>query len=436
MDRNDLLRRIDAKKAELGPKLATYQKIIDGAVDDSGKPRAFTAEELGKHDQLGQEIQVLNSELTTAKAMLRVLDMSNESDERTASEFGLSGANKLPHASDEYREDFRAFMAAGAKAESAGKLYGHFAGRNFENLTGTSPSTGSVLIPTTLERTILMEAAKESPLLSLSAVTMIDARKTQVPFIGEIGVMAPRGEAENYVKGEPELASKALDMFNFGSLFPVANELMDDAETLESTFGEIYGRAFGETVEEYGLKGTGGQTAFTSLADAAVTLTITGKVPPGILTLAAGTVPAYTTAAATAVAYADIIGLMQKVKPSAKRGATFMVSKGFETAVLLLVDSTGRPIWMPSLAAGVPATLCGAPYAVSDKLGAVEASATTALFGDFKRGHRIGIRKGLTVKTSGHFYFGNNSMAVAADVRFGALVLLKEYIAKLVQKAS
>lgn len=436
MDKNDILRQINAAKAELQPKLAAYQKLVDGAVNEKKEPRAFTPEEWSAHEQLGKEINALNAQITVAKAMLQAAKLADEADDVTASDFGLSGAHKLPHATDEYREKFCAFMAAGAKREAAAPLYEAFAGGRFENLTGTSPSTGEVLIPTTLERAILMEAAAESPLLMLSNVVMIGTRKNQVPFIGDIGVMAPRGEAESYVKAEPTLAAKTLDIFNFGSLFPVSMELMEDAEQLEAMFAEIYGRSLGETVEEYGLKGTGGQADFTTLADAAVTLTLTGKVPPGILTLASGTVPSHTSAAATAISYEDIINLKQKVKPAAGRSGSFMVSKGFETAALLLKDTTGRPIWMPSLSASTPATLAGSAYHVSDKLEAVAASKTTALYGDFKRAHRIAMRKGLTVKTSGHFYFGNNSMAVAADVRFGALVLLKEYIAKLVQKSS
>lgn len=433
MDKNDLIRRIEAKKKELAPKLTAYQELTDGAVDENNKPRAFTAEEFEKHERIGTEVNALNAEITVAQAMLKALRFSDAEDEKTAESYNLSGADKLPQASEEYKNDFCDFLRNGAKDGS--KLYGHFAGGNFQNLEGTSPSTGTVLIPTILERTIMQEAAARSPLMMVSRVINIATRKNQIPFIGDIGVLAPRGEAESYVKTEPAMAAKVLDIFNFGGLFPVSMELIEDADGLEAMFGPVFGRALAETVEEYGLKGTGGKTAFTDLAGDAVTLTITGKVPPGILTLGTGIVPSVAAGAVAAVSYDDVVKLKQGVESQAARRGVYLLAKAFETAALLLKDTTGRPLWTPSMSVGQPATLNGSNYYVSDRLAAPGASAVSALFGDFANAHTIAIKKGLTVKTSDHFYFGNNMRAVAADVRMGALVGYNQSIAKLAHPA-
>lgn len=433
MDRNDLIRRIDAKKTELAPRLVEYEKLVAGAVDEKKETRPFTAEEFERHEKIAVEVNALNSEITTARAMLKAIEFSDAEDEQTASDMRLSGVEKLPQASEEYKEDFCDFIRNGAKDGS--KLYSHF-GANFQNLEGTSPSTGSVLIPTTLERKILQETAKLSPLMAISRVINIATRKNQIPFIGDIGVLAPRGEAESYVKTEPTLANKNLDIFNFGGLFPVSMELLEDSDGLEAMFGPVFGRALAETVEEYGLKGTGGQTAFTDLSGNPTTLTITNKVPPGILTQAAGIVPPVTGSAVATIAYQDIVNLKQGVVAEARRTGVYLLSAGFETQSLALKGTDGRPMWAPSMIAGQPATLNGSGYYVSDRLADPIKNGTSALFGAFATAHTIAIRKGLTVKTSDHFYFGNNMRAVAADVRFGALVGYNKMIAKLVHPAA
>ncbi len=433
MDKNELIRIISAKKEELKPKLAAYEDLTKKAVDDKGQPRAFTAEEFQLHERIGLEINQCNSEILGAKSALKATELVDAADEKTASDFGLSGPSKLPHASDEYRENFYNFMAGGAK--NGAPLWEMTRGHDIQNITGTSPSTGSVLVPRELERAIRQEAARLSPLLGISSVRTIATRASQIPFLADLGVLAPRAEAESYVLTDPVMSGKNLDIFNFGGLFPVSMELLEDASELEAAFARLWGRAVADTVEEYGLKGAGGQTAFKNLAGADVTLTISGKVPPGILTLADTIVAVVAAGAHNAITSDDIIKLAQGVKASARMNGTYFLGGDFETRALLLKDSTNRPLWMPSLVAGQPATLNGKPYVVSDRIANVGASAVSALFGDFSD-HDIAIRRGITIGTSDHFYFGNNMRAVKGDIRMGAGVARNLSIGKLVHPAA
>lgn len=437
MDRNDLLRREAALKNELQPKLEAYREVAEGAKNDKGEDRAFSADEWGKHEGLSAEISNLTNQLQSTKAALKAVDLSNAEDDKTAATLGLSGREKLPQASDEYAERFMDVMRGELNKQDAAELAKMIGNAElFQNITGTSPSTGAVLIPTVIETEILSEAAAESPLLMISDVMSISSKLNSIPFVADIGVLAPRAEGEEYARTEPTIAAKTLNIFNFGGLFPVSMELMEDAPQFERTFSRLAARALADTVEEYGLKGATGQTGFTNLAGSGVTLTITGKVPPGILTLADTIVPDPTAGAATTVSYADVVNLMQAVKPSARRRGVFSFSTQFETAVMLLADLQGRPLWVPAVMAGQPSQLMGKPYYVSNELGAVAANATPALFGDFSSAHKIAIKKGMTIKRSEHFYFGNNMLAVAMDLRFGSLVLFKEFIAKLVMAAA
>ena len=426
MDRNDILRSIDNRKAEVTPILGEYEALIKSTkgTGEGGKDRAFTAEETAKHVALGGRINAINQGLATDKGMLRALDLSNEADDKTASDLGLSGRNKLPQASDEYFDSFHAFARSGFDARSVDP-------DKFKALTTVSPSTGGVLIPTVIETGILLEAAKLCPLLRISGVQMTTTLKSQIPFMGELGVLAPRKEAEAYAGYDPVLSAKTLDIFNYGGLFPVSQELMEDAEGLEGGFREIWGRAYAETIEEYGIKGTTGQTAFTDQAGGALTVTLAGRVCPGLRAASGTAIPVVVALAAAAVAYDDVVKLKQAVDATYRSGVVYYISADFESKALLLKDTTGRPIWTPSMIAGQSATLNGSPYEVSSKLAAATTGLNPAFCGNFAMGHRIAIRKGLTIGTSGHYLFGNGMIAVKGDVRWGAMVKYNAAIARL-----
>lgn len=436
MDRNDLRRKIDELKASLQPKLNEWHALTNAAKDDKGNPRAFTAEEFEKHTALAGDIDTLTAQIEAHRRALKAAEMCDRADEETAEDLRFSDVSQLPHASDEYRERFHNVIAGNFSAGDVRDL-GAMVGNEdrFRNLTGTSPSTGSVLIPTILERNIMMEAAANSALFGLSGSIELSGRINSIPFIAHAGVLGPRAEGDAYVLSEPTLAPKSLTIYNFGGFFPVAMELLEDAPALEATFGELASRSFADTVEEYGLKGTGGQTGFTNLQGGAVTISLAGKVPTGLFAETTANVPELETAAANAVGLDDILKLPLEVHAQAMSRAAWIVSKEFLQAAILLKDDNNRPLWLPSLAAGQPATLNGAPVHRSDRMGAITAGAFPALFGNFKDGHKIALRKGITIKKSEHYLFGNNMLSVAMDVRFGALATLKKFIARLKVKA-
>jgi HK97 family phage major capsid protein len=430
MDRNDILRSIENHRNGLAPLLTAYGELTSATKGkgEGGKDRPFTAEEWSKHENLGKEINVLNSAIATDKGMLRALDLSNAADDETADHLGYSDRSKLPTATEEYHSNFLAFAQGGFHKNSTPDA--------IKALITVAPSTGGVLVPTTIETTILMEAAAQCPLLRISQVEMTSTLKDQVPFMGDLGVMGPRKEAEAYVLSEPSLSAKQVDMYNYGGFFPVSQEMMEDFPQLQAAFNEAWGRGYAMTIEEYGWKGTGGQTGFFNQAGGAITIALPGRVCPGIRSFDNTVIPVVQAASATGVDTADLIKLRQGIDPEVRAGATYVLSGDYETKALLLKDTTGRPIWQPNLIVGQPSTINGHPYEISSRLDAVAATANSAFFGNFKRGHKIVIRKGLVVKTSDHYLFGNGMIAVAGDARWGATVKYKNYISRLNHPAS
>lgn len=431
--KQDLIRRINALKGTLQPLLEQSRDLADKAVDGEGNPRAFTADEFATHENLANEITPLTSELQNLETELKAIDIVGREHEERADNLGLSGAHALPENSAEYRETFAKALCGGGRGpniEAIGRL------QELTNLTGTSPSTGAVLIPTVIQQAIMMEAENASALMRVSSVSSTSDRIKSMPFLGELGLMAPRAEAEAYIKADPTLVGKNRTIYNFGTMFSVSQELIEDVAALESALGAQLGRSAGYTVEEYGLKGVDGEADFTDQAGSPVTLTLTNKVPTGILNEGAGVVPVTTAAATAAVTYDELVATKQAVNPVADNSASWIISRELETEVLQMKDSQGRPLWQPSVLAGTPNTLLGRPYDLSSRLGDLAASATPALFGDFRSAHQIDVKKDLYVKSSEHFYFGSGMIAYAADLRFGALVTMEKLISKLNMAAS
>lgn len=107
--------------------------------------------------------------------------------------------------------------------------------------------------------------------------------------------------------------------------------------------------------------------------------------PEGVTGFATGvTLP---TGNVTSVTYDGLLDLEHSVDPAYRERAQYALSDGALKAVRKLKDSQNRPLWVPSLAVGVPSTINGFAYTVDNNLPAPAASAKSIAFGDFKSGY-------------------------------------------------
>lgn len=113
-----------------------------------------------------------------------------------------------------------------------------------------------------------------------------------------------------------------------------------------------------------------------------------------------GTVKAATATATNAIAYNDLVNVMAKVKaPFNQIGrASFVMSSATKTALVGLVDKNGRPLYIESMAAGVPDKLFGHPVVIDDAMPEIAAQANVILFGDMKA-YKARIVRGIEVAT-------------------------------------
>lgn len=113
-----------------------------------------------------------------------------------------------------------------------------------------------------------------------------------------------------------------------------------------------------------------------------------------------GTVKSATATATNAIAYNDLVNVMAKVKaPYNQIGrASFVMSSATKTALVGLVDKNGRPLYIESMAAGVPDKLFGHPVVIDDAMPEIAAQANVILFGDMKA-YKARIVRGIEVAT-------------------------------------
>jgi len=111
---------------------------------------------------------------------------------------------------------------------------------------------------------------------------------------------------------------------------------------------------------------------------------------------------------ATAITRNNLVDLEHSVDPAYRLNGRFMFN---DTTLKYLKkiafnSNDARPLWQPGMAAGVPDTIDGYPYAINQQMADVGASAKSVLFGDFKNyiirrvtGDRLIISKEIFVAT-------------------------------------
>jgi HK97 family phage major capsid protein len=111
----------------------------------------------------------------------------------------------------------------------------------------------------------------------------------------------------------------------------------------------------------------------------------TGSANPNGIVNAATLGKTGATGQQASVIYGDLVDLEHSVDPAYRAGARFMMHDQSLKVIKKLVDSQGRPLWMPGLVGGAPDTILGYPFTINQDLATMATSAKSILFGDFSK---------------------------------------------------
>lgn len=107
-------------------------------------------------------------------------------------------------------------------------------------------------------------------------------------------------------------------------------------------------------------------------------------LPDGVM-LKAATGKTGTTGQTLTVIYDDLVDLKHSVNRAYRANAKYMMNDLSVAIVSKLKDTTGRPIWVPSVDVGAPDMLNGHAVVINDDVAVMAASAKSIAFGDFSK---------------------------------------------------
>ncbi|WJY13611.1 phage major capsid protein [Pectobacteriaceae bacterium CE90] len=171
---------------------------------------------------------------------------------------------------------------------------------------------------------------------------------------------------EDVTFGTAILGAKKLS----SKIIRVSNELLQDSGVdIEAYLASRIGQRIGRGEAKYLVQGTGAGTPVQ---------------PKGLVASVTGTV---NTAAATTFTWQEMNKLKHVIDPAYRGGPKFRWAFNDATLQVVeeMVDGQNRPLWLPDVAGGTPATILNIPYVIDQAIDSAAAGKKFAFLGDFDR---------------------------------------------------
>lgn len=205
--------------------------------------------------------------------------------------------------------------------------------------------------------------------------------------------------AENTTVNEQDItfAQVVLQAYKYSSkMIRLSVELLQDSSVNMPAFlGDALGTRIGRITNAHFTTGTG-----------------TGQ-PRGVATAAATS--GVTAASAGVWTYKEILQIKHSVNPAYRENANFMFNDTALRKMKQIEDSQNRPIWLPSLLPGEPATFDGDTYVINQSV-ASGAAQREILYGDFSK-YYIRDTRGITLQRLDERYAELHQVAFLAFAR-------------------
>lgn len=346
------IQALRAKRVEIANKMKAHVE----------KEGAWTSERQAEFENMNAEISQIDNQIKAIEASLQVQEGLSAADEQTARFRNVSTEN----AAELRREVLVAYLRGGK--DGIQNLIQ--SGRIQNAQTVGSPAGGGYTV--TREMFGAIQAAMKAiggvrdlaTVLNTAAGNPLDF--VVVDATSEEGAIL--GESQQTPDLDTSFGTAQIGAFKYTSkAIAVSLELLQDSEfDIEAYIVELLGLRLGRITNRHYTVGTG-----------------TGQ-PRGVVTAASvGAVAA--TGGAADITLNDLINLEHSVDPIYRGAARFMFHDGTLRKIKQLTDTTGRPLWLPGIAAGAPDTILNYGYQINQHMPVMAANAKSVLFGDFKK---------------------------------------------------
>lgn len=274
--------------------------------------------------------------------------------------------------------------------------------REVRDLLKVAAGSGGNTVPTTLSQQLydFLEIYSGVRKTNVTVLTMSSGESFDMPTVASHGTAAIVGEGSALAEVDPTFGKATLTFYKYGQLLQISNELLTDTAVDITGFIALdMGRALGRVTDNAYLNGSGSNS------------------PTGLLTVC-GTATTIQTTSTGVPSYANLVDTVYSINEDYQaRGASWLMRQAMAGAIRKLADTTGQPLWQPSVIAGQPDMLLGYPVYTDPNMGAVGTAASTAIvFGDFSP-FVIGQVNTIRVESSSDFAFSSDLQTYRAIIR-------------------
>jgi HK97 family phage major capsid protein len=223
------------------------------------------------------------------------------------------------------------------------------------------------------------------------------------------GTAAWIAESGSYTPSDETMTQGVLNAYKAGTKIIVSEELLtDSAFDLSGFITSEFGERIGALAEAAYISGDG-----------------TGK-PTGILNGAVVTRSTLPAGQVTTTTAAALLAAIWTVPAQYRENLSVLVSDSLWVRIATLVDSTGRPLWAPSLASGNPDTIAGIPIYSHPNLAAIGANSESGIVGNFSKGYWIRRVDGVYMQRQNELHSDSGQVGFRAYLRLDGNVVLAD----------
>ena len=270
---------------------------------------------------------------------------------------------------------------------------------NIIDRTDTGTGTGT-LVPDAERREILKSLPAASTVLALARTVNMSTKVEKQPVLSTLpSAYWVNGDTGLKQTTEAQWANKTITAEELAVIVPVPENLL--ADSAYDIFGELRPEivaALGVKLDQAVLFGTDKPASFeTAVTDAAIAAGNTINV------------------SATGDDASDISSVMGKVEEDGFEVSGFAARMRLKGRLRNLRDTSGAPIYSPSLTSGTPASLWGENIVYSDANGAWRTEGIDLIAGDWSK-LVVGVRQDITFKLFTEGVITNDAGAVVLNL--------------------
>lgn len=362
-----------ATTTELREKRASvWQQMQDLVNLAEREDRDFTAEERATYSRMESDLDTLGDR---AERIERMEALNSRLSQPSGRPEGLFGSDR-DHDEDEarYGEAFSEWMRVGiSDMDTDSRRVMASRRQEFKNAAAVGTgSAGGFTVPPAF-RTIMVETMKAFGIMLSESEDISTDTGASLPWptnddTGNIGEQV--GENSPATEQDLTFGQASLDAYIYSSKIVRASlAFIQDSTVSEEWLARKLGERVGRILSQKFTTGAGGTTPDGIMTSATVGVTGTGSL-----------------ATTGGITYDNLVDVQESLDPAygGHPNCKWMMHQTARKAIRKLKDSTGKPIWEPSVQAGAPDLLMGRPALINNDMAAFAQNSLSLGYGNIR----------------------------------------------------